>query len=90
MIYQITDAGVRVGTDFKKFNNKHHVLLEEVECTKLGNDYVVITTNKDLDFLHDKARMSNIMMGNFFRKDSSVKLFCIINIILTCLSIFVK
>ena len=85
MIYMITDSGVRSAKNFHEFNNKYHVLLEEAECTPLGPDLVVTATSQDLEFLQDKARMSNIMFGNFFRKDNSVKIFAIINIILSVL-----
>ncbi len=90
MIYMITDSGVRSARTFKEFNNKYHVLLEETECTPCGADLVVSTTRQDLDFLQDKARVSNIMFGNFFRKDSSGKVLAIVNIILTVLIIFTK
>lgn len=90
MIYQITDAGVRSARTFKEFNNKYHVLLEPTECTPCGPDYVVSCTNQDLDFLMDKARVSNIMFGNFFRKDNSAKVFGVVNIILTALILFTK
>ena len=80
MIYMITDSGVRSARNFHEFNNKYHVLLEEAECTPLGPDLVVTTTDQDLEFL----------FGNFFRKDNSVKIFAIINIILSVLIIFTK
>lgn len=90
MIYMITDSGVRSARDFKEFNNKYHVLLEEAECTPLGADLVTKVTQQDLDFLQDKARVSNIMFGNFFRKDNSGKILAIVNIILTVLILFTK
>lgn len=90
MIYQITDSGVRSARTFKEFNNKYHVLLEEAECKPCGGDFVVYCNNQDLDFLQDKARVSNIMFGNFFRKDNSAKVFGIVNIILTALVLFTK
>lgn len=90
MIYMITDRGVLTGKNFKDFNNKHHVLLEESECVPFGADLVVNTTNADIDFLQDKARISNILFGNFFRKDNSAKIFAIINLVLTCMILFFK
>lgn len=90
MIYVITDNGVIAGKNLKEINNRHHVLLEQAELVPLGPDAVVKVTNRDLDFLQDKARVSNIMFGNFFRKDNSAKLFMIINIILTALILFTK
>ena len=90
MVYLITDSGVKSAPDFKKLNNKYHVLVEPGECKCVGPDYVVCMSNKDLEFVQDKARVSNIMFGNFFRKDNSVKVFVIINLVLTALSIFVK
>lgn len=90
MIYMITDTGVRSARTFKEFNNKHHVLLEETECTPCGGDLVVKVTERDLDFLQDKARVSNIMFGNFFRKDNSGKLISIVNLIITAFILFTK
>lgn len=90
MIYMITDSGVRTGRTFKEFNNKYHILLEESECTPCGGDLVVYANQQNLDFLQDKARVSNIMFGNFFRKDNSGKVLSIVNIILTALIIFTK
>ena len=46
MIYMITDSGVRSARNFHEFNNKYHVLLEEAECTPLGPDLVVTTTDQ--------------------------------------------
>lgn len=90
MIYMVTDSGVRSAKNLHEFNNKYHVLLEESECAPLGPDLVVTATNQDLEFLQDKARMSNIMFGNFFKKDNSVKIFAIVNIVLSVLIIFTK
>jgi hypothetical protein len=90
MIYQITDSGVRTGKNFKDFNNRYHILLEQSECYPCGPDYVVYCNNQDLDFLQDKARVSNIMFGNFFKKDNSCKILCIANIILTFLVLVIK
>jgi len=90
MIYQITDSGVRSARSFKELNNKYHILLEESECTPVGPDLVVYCNTMDIDFLQDKAKVSNIMFGNFFKKDNSAKVFGIINIILTALVLFTK
>ena len=90
MIYVITDHGVQCAKSINDFNRRYHVLLEEAELTPLGPDRVVKVTNQDIDFIQDKFRMSNIMFGNFFRKDNSGKVLMIVNIILTCLVIFTK
>lgn len=90
MYYLITDSGVIAARTMKEMNNKNHILAESSEYKPLGPDMVCIVTQQDLDFLQDKARVSNIMFGNFFRKDNSVKVFMIINIILTALILFTK
>lgn len=90
MIYCITDRGVLTGRNFKDFNNKHHMLLEETECVAVGADLVCNCTDADIDFLQDKAKVSNIMFGNFFRKDNSVKIFAVINLVFTCMILFFK
>ena len=90
MIYVITDHGVQTAKNINDFNRRYHVLLEETELTPVGPDRVVRVTNQDIDFIQDKYRMSNIMFGNFFRKDNSGKVLMIVNIILTVLIIFTK
>lgn len=90
MYYIITDSGVLTARNMKEMNNKNHILAEAAEYHPLGPDMVCIVTQQDLDFLQDKARVSNIMFGNFFRKDNSVKIFLLINLILTALILFTK
>lgn len=90
MIYQITDSGVRSARTLREFNNKYHELLEESEMIPLGPDLVVYTQQRDIDFLMDKAKVSNIMFSQFFRKDNSGKVLAIVNIILTVLILFTK
>ena len=90
MIYLITDSGVKSARTFKQLNDRYHVLLEPDECISVGADFVAKITNKDMEFLQDKAKVSNIMFSNFFRKDNSGKLLTIVNIILSVVILFAK
>ncbi len=90
MIYVITDQGVKVGKTIREINRKYLIELEPAEFTTVGADQVVKLTRADIDFVQDKYRMSNIMFGNFFRKDNSGKLLTVVNIILTCMLIFTQ
>lgn len=90
MYYVITEHGVLKDANLKRLCNQNHILVEKSEFISVGADYVTKVTNQDLDFLQDKARVSNIMFGNFFRKDSTTKIFVIVNLILTALILFIK
>ena len=90
MVYLITDSGVESGKTLKELNKKYGIELEACECMQLGPDQVIKVTKANIDFLEDKRRMSNIMFGNFFRKDNSAKLIMLVNLIITTVILFIK
>lgn len=90
MYYIITDRGVYSGSSCSQINKRHGIKIEAAEFTSVGADYVTCVTNKNIEFLEDKARLSQIMFGNFFKKDSMPTILTIINIILTFIVLVAK
>ena len=88
MIYIITDMGVKVGKTVDDVNRRYKIKVEPAELYPCGPDMVAKLTREDIDFVQDKHRMSNIMFGNFFKVDNSVKLLVIVNLILTAVLLF--
>ena len=89
MYYLIKKTGVTVGKSVDDINKKLNVLTEESEYYCNGHDFICNMTDNDFEFVQDKERMSDILFGNFFKKDNSVKLLLVANIIINFI-IFVK
>lgn len=90
MFYIITDQGVISGKNLQTINKTHNLLIQKDELKAIGADYVVCMTQKDIDFCQDKAKLSQIMFGNFFKKDSMPTILSIVTIILCFLNLIVK
>lgn len=73
MYYIITDNGVFTGKSLQSANRKLNAKLEDVETVSLGADKVVKLTNKDIDFVQDKKRLSLIPITNLYKSDNSMK-----------------
>lgn len=83
MYIAITENHVYTGKTLSMLNRSMNGLMEEDEFKQIGGDSVAILTAADLDFVQDKRKLSTIMFGNFFKKDSLPRNLMIINIILT-------
>lgn len=90
MIYIITDHGVRTGRTIKEINKKYGILCDASEFVSVGSDQVIHMTDKDIDFVMDKSKVSTIMFSNFFKRDNSGKLLAIVNLIFTSIILFTK
>lgn len=90
MIYIITDHGVKSGRTLKELNKKYGILVDASEVHGLGCDQVVYMTDKNIDFVEDKAKVSSIMFSNFFKRDNTGKIVGLVNLILTALILFTK
>lgn len=92
MFYLITKQGVISGRTKKEVQSnvkiRGHIDYDEMKV--FGPDYVINLTESDIDFIQDKRKLSQIMFNGFFKADNSVKVFTIINIILTTLILFFK
>lgn len=90
MYYAILKSGVIVAKKKSELqsNTKIRGLLDHDEFISVGPDYVINLTDSDIDFIQDKRKLSQIMFSGFFRKDNSVKVLVIVNIILTALIFF--
>lgn len=73
MYYIITDNGVYTGKSLSQANRKLNAKLEDTETLSLGADKVVKLTNKDIDFVQDKKRLSLIPITNLYKSDNSMK-----------------
>jgi len=89
MIYLITDQGVISGNSIQSINKRHGILIQQDELKAIGPDFVVCLTNKDFEFLQDKSRLSQIMFGNFFKKDGMPTVLGIVTLILCFINLFV-
>ena len=83
MYIVITENHVYTGKSLTLLNCSMGAQMDEDEFKQIGADSVAILTAKDLDFVQDKRKLSSIMFGNFFKKDTLPRNLMIINIILT-------
>ena len=83
MYIAVTDARVYTGNSLALLNHSMDAAMDEDEFRQIGSDRVAILTASDLDFVQDKRKLSTIMFGNFFKKDTLPRNLMIINIILT-------
>lgn len=83
MYIVITDTKIHTAKNLPMLNRSMNALFEEDEFKQIGGDSVAILTSSDLDFVQDKRKLSSIMFGNFFKKDTLPRTLMIINIILT-------
>lgn len=73
MFYIITENGVYSGKTLNSANKKLNAKLDEVEMTSLGADKIIKLTDKDIDFVQDKKRLSLIPIANLYKTDNTVK-----------------
>lgn len=89
MYYVIKDSGILSGKNLKSLNRRFRTKFEESEFVIVGPDHVVKVSSQDFDFVQDKFRMENLCFAGFFKKDNSVKLVCIFNLILTFINLII-
>lgn len=83
MYYAITETKVYTAKSLSLLNRSMNGLMNEDEFKQIGGDRVVLLSPSDLDFVQDKRKLSTIMFGNFFKKDTLPRNLMILNIILT-------
>lgn len=83
MYYAITETKVYTAKSLSLLNRSMNGLMDEDEFKQIGGDRVAFLTQSDLDFVQDKRKLSTIMFGNFFKKDTLPRNLMILNIILT-------
>lgn len=83
MYYAITETKVYTAKSLSLLNRSMNGLMDEDEFKQIGGDRVVLLSPSDLDFVQDKRKLSTIMFGNFFKKDTLPRNLMILNIILT-------
>jgi hypothetical protein len=83
MYYAITETKVYTAKSLSLLNRSMNGLMDEDEFKQIGGDRVVFLTSSDFNFVQDKRKLSTIMFGNFFKKDTLPRNLMILNIILT-------
>jgi hypothetical protein len=83
MYYAITETKVYSAKTLALLNRSMNGLMDEDEFKQIGGDCVALLSPSDLDFVQDKRKLSTIMFGNFFKKDTLPRNLMILNIILT-------
>lgn len=83
MYYAITETKVYSAKTLALLNRSINGLMDEDEFKQIGGDRVALLSPSDLDFVQDKRKLSTIMFGNFFKKDTLPRNLMILNIILT-------
>jgi len=83
MYYAITETKVYTAKSLSLLNRSMNGLMDEDEFKQIGGDRVVFITSSDFNFVQDKRKLSTIMFGNFFKKDTLPRNLMILNIILT-------
>lgn len=83
MYIAITETKVYTAKSLSLLNRSMNGLMDEDEFKQIGGDRVVLLSSSDLDFVQDKRKLSTIMFGNFFKKDTLPRNLMILNIILT-------
>lgn len=83
MYYAITETKVYTAKSLSLLNRSMNGLMDEDEFKQIGGDRLVFLTSSDFDFVQDKRKLSTIMFGNFFKKDTLPRNLMILNIILT-------
>lgn len=72
MVYVVTDSGVITGKDLKEINRTLNADIELDELRCVGVDRIINLTDRDIDFVQDKRKMSKIFFGNFFKSDTKI------------------
>ena len=70
MYYAITETKVYTAKSLSLLNRSMNGLMDEDEFKQIGGDRVVFLTSSDFNFVQDKRKLSTIMFGNFFKKDT--------------------
>ncbi len=83
MYIVIAENRVYTAKNLPALNRSMGGLMDEDEFKQIGADNVAVITAADLDFIQDKRKLSTIMFGNFFKKDTLPRNLMIINIVLT-------
>lgn len=83
MFIIITPNKVYMDKTLKGLNHKIGGTMDFDEFVSIGGDMVSNLAMSDIDFVQDKRKLSAIMFGNFFKKDTLPRTLSIINLIVT-------
>ena len=83
MFYVVTQNKIYKGKTLKEVNKAINGQIDLDEFHPVGTDLIVHLSASDLDFVQDKRKLSSIMFGNFFKKDTLTRNLIIVNLIFT-------
>lgn len=83
MYYVLTKNRIYKGKSTNDINHQLDGMLDEDEFKQIGPDMIVNLSESDIDFVQDKKKLSSIMFGNFFKKDTTPKILAIVNLVFT-------
>jgi hypothetical protein len=78
----ITDNGLVQSNTLLGINQKLKAKLEDKEFKQLGNDKIVKITDRDLEFIQDKKRLSMIPIRNLYKKNNTTMLLLVVVLVL--------
>lgn len=81
MYIVITPSKIYTANTLSSLNKKIDGMMDEDEFYSIGGDLICNLSFTDLDFVRDKRKLSNIMFGNFFKKDLLPRNLMIINLV---------
>lgn len=69
--YALTDIGIFKAGTIKGLNKKLNAKFDRKEFVYIGKDAIVRLNDKDIDFVQDKKRLSQIPIQTLYKKDST-------------------
>lgn len=90
MFYVITDNKVYSSSNLDKLNRKNHLKFDFNDFRAHGNDYVVCLSTKDIEFVQDCSKLSNIAMSKLFKADTLPKILLYVLIVMTFITMVKK
>lgn len=70
MIYVITDREIKTFQTLEDIDIEERMLIDKTELHSIGADYIVKLTNRDIDFVRDKYKISNLVLEKLYGKNT--------------------
>ncbi|MBP3284977.1 MAG: hypothetical protein J6M02_05715 [Clostridia bacterium] len=87
MFVVITPQRVVTSNTLRGINKKLNSKMELTDFKSVGTDFIVNLNDTDLDFIRDMKAMAAIPIRNLYKKDNTVLILCILNVLLSFIGI---
>lgn len=87
MFVVVTPRRVVTASSLRKINKKLNSKIELTDFKSAGTDFIVNLTDTDLDFVRDMKAMASIPIRNLYKKDNTVLILCVLNLLMTFIGI---